>query len=353
MSNIQNTNWSFQDNFTWGNNYPQCLAKNQSPININSEQTQLCKSFCDFNTYYKTSECYINYKNNLITIKYSSGSYLEYQNILYELREITIHTPSLHSIDNSKYDLELCLIHKISNDNKGTKNKDTPDGIILCRLLEEGPHYGKIEQFINQFINEIPKETISYDKLINVSNDWSANNILPENKSFFMYDGSLPFPPCNTNYKIIVYEDIGRIGRTNLEIFKLNIGENIRSIQDMGKRVVMYKPYYGESNQTIIEVNDNKFLKCEKKIESDLLESTTSALAQTEQTIIDEGINPETKNILKQLVLFTILLFILVIAIIFVVYLFRNNFAQKLIIAFGPDFNYFRPYLAQWSMCSR
>ena len=27
-------------------------------------------------------------------------------NILYELKEITIHTPSLHSIDNQKYDLE-------------------------------------------------------------------------------------------------------------------------------------------------------------------------------------------------------------------------------------------------------
>ena len=37
-----------------------------------------------------------------------------------------------------------------------------------------------IKEFVNQFINEIPRETISYDKQINVSNDWSVNNLLPE-----------------------------------------------------------------------------------------------------------------------------------------------------------------------------
>ena len=45
----------------------------------------------------------------------------------------------------------------------------------------------------------------------------------PENKSFFMYDGSLPYPPCDTNFKIIIYEDIGTIGRTNLDILKHNM----------------------------------------------------------------------------------------------------------------------------------
>ena len=32
-----------------------------------------------------------------------------------------------------------------------------------------------------------------------------------------MYDGSLPFPPCNEKYKVFVFEEIGNIGSTNLE----------------------------------------------------------------------------------------------------------------------------------------
>ena len=110
--------WKFTDNFSWGNNFPQCNSKNQSPININTELTQLCKLLCNFEIYYKSSKCFVNYKNNLVTLKYSDGSYLEYDNILYELSEITIHTPTLHSIDNTKYDLEICLIHKLSSNNK-------------------------------------------------------------------------------------------------------------------------------------------------------------------------------------------------------------------------------------------
>ena len=35
-----------------------------------------------------------------------------------------------------------------------------------------------------------------------------------------MYDGSLPFPPCNEKYKVFVFEEIGNIGSTNLELLK-------------------------------------------------------------------------------------------------------------------------------------
>ena len=44
--------------------------------------------------------------------------------------------------------------------------------------------------------------------------------IIPDNKSFFMYNGSLPFPPCTNNFKVFVYEDIGSIGETNIKLFK-------------------------------------------------------------------------------------------------------------------------------------
>ena len=98
--------------------------------------------------------------------------------------------------------MEVCLIHKLSSDNKTTTTADSPNGIMLCRLFESGPHYGSAETFINQIINELPKEPIDYDKEIEVSDTWGANMLMPENKSFYMYDGSLPFPPCDTNYKV-------------------------------------------------------------------------------------------------------------------------------------------------------
>ena len=137
--NKTNDKWSFSDSFTWSNTYPRCSSSDtnaQSPINIDTDITQHCKTLCNFKTHYKASKCFVNYNNNLIRLKYSSGSYLEYQNILYELKEITIHTPSLHSFDNYKYDLEICLIHTLSSNNRTTTTSDTPNGIILSRLYE-------------------------------------------------------------------------------------------------------------------------------------------------------------------------------------------------------------------------
>jgi carbonic anhydrase len=342
--------WTFSESFAWTG---QCLAPNQSPININTDPDviQICKSLCDFKLYYKPSKCFVNYKNNLVRLKYSSGSYLEFNNILYELTEITIHVPTLHNIDNSKYDLEICMIHKLSNDNKTTTTSETPNGIILCRLFEAGPHHGNPEQFINQFINEIPNETIDFNKEISVSKDWGVNMLIPENKSYYIYDGSLPFPPCDTNYKVIVYEDIGSIGETNLEIFKLNIGENIRITQDIGDRVVMYKPYYKKNTESKIGISDNKYLKCAKNPLSELLVKPIGTEPVTE-TISDEGVSTTTKHYMKQIILLIIIILLFINAWIFVKYLFGNfKLHTLLILLVGRD--YIEASLPSWASCNR
>ena len=66
---------------------------------INTETTQLCNTLCDFHLHYKPSKCKVNFKNNQVIIKYDRGSYLEYMNIMYELKEIQIYVPTLHSIE--------------------------------------------------------------------------------------------------------------------------------------------------------------------------------------------------------------------------------------------------------------
>ena len=106
-------------------------------------------------------------------------------------------------------------------------------------------------------------EDIKYEKEIDVSGKWGASMLIPTIKSFYMYDGSLPFPPCDTNYKVIVYEDIGTIGRTNIERIKLNLGENIRNIQPINNRIVFYKiDYKNKKNKNTIVESKNKYLKC-------------------------------------------------------------------------------------------
>ena len=346
--------WSFSESFIWSNKYPQCGAKNQSPININTDNVQMCKTLCDFSLHYKPSKCRIVYNNNLVKINYDTGSYLEYKNILYELKEINIHVPTLHSIDNSKYDLEVSFIHNLSSENTTNTNSSTPTGIILTRLYESGPHYGGTETFINQIINDIPKEQSDFETEISVSEDWGAELCLPENRSYFMYDGSLPYPPCDTNYKVIVFEDIGNIGRTNLEILKLNIGSNVREVQEIGNRMIMYKAYYKDEEKKNILKNsvkvDDKFLKCKKNPIAELIPKVEEIIKTTMTVTV--GLDDETKLFLKQLFLALILIFILATAFVFVKYLFNHFMAQKILIMLIGN-QYLEGWIEKWDNCTR
>ena len=321
----QDKKWSFADSYVWSNSFPRCMAKNQSPIDINTGNVQLCNTLCDFSLHYKPGTCKVNFKNNQVIIKYGSGSFLEYKHILYELKEIHVHVPTLHTIDGSKFDLELLFIHTISDNNTVSKKSDTPNGVILSRLYESGPHHGGTESFLNQFINEVPKETSQFDVEVNVSEDWSALMCQPKNRSFYMYDGSLPYPPCDTNYKVIVYEDIGTIGRTNLDIFKHNIGNNTRAIQDKGDRTIMYKPFYIDTDEIDENEIENKYLKCKKNTVLDYIETpnTTTEVEESEEP--DTGLGSETISTINNVYLGLILLLLIIASYYFIKFLFVNK----------------------------
>ena len=198
--------WAYDESFLWGNNFPQCSNLKQSPINLDTDNLKECRTMCNITHRFKSTKCFVQYKNKTITLRPSSGSFTEYESTLYELKEISIHTPSLHSIDGQKFDLEICLIHKLSD------NSSQNAGLMVCCMFERGPHHGKPEQFISQIINDIPADPIDYDKEVNVSDLWSASMLIPESSGYFSYDGSLPYPPCQEGYKVFVYEKIGNIG---------------------------------------------------------------------------------------------------------------------------------------------
>ena len=339
-------NWSFNESFIWRNYYPECSNNNQSPINIDTELIKYCKTLCKFDTIYKPSKCFVNYNNNLIRIKYESGSYLKYQDVLYELSEITIHTPSLHSIDGEKYDCEICMIHKLSD------NSSDINGIILSRMFQRGPHYGKPEQFINQIINEIPIESIDYDKEIKVSDKWGANMLLPKNKSFFMYDGSLPFPPCNEKYKVLIYEDIGSLGVTNIDTLKINLGSNVRPIQNLNNRDIFYTPITGpEKKEQMESVSNNRYLKCEKR---EILDQTLTTKPTMTQVIREDyGLPKNILDKLKQVSLLVITILMLATSYYLVKYLFKHFYLQRLLRAIGGNKVISDAVWKEWQNCQK
>lgn len=325
-------NWSFNDTKEWERvSQWFCTSTEQSPINIITDTAIQCKALCDIEFKYKPSKCRVNFKNNLIRFSVDKGSYAIFKGVSYALTEITIHTPSMHNIDDEVYDMEILLIHELSSDQDNNFNKlvddtteksDTDEnGIIVSRLFKKGAHHGEPERFISEVINELPSEAINYNKEISVSNDWGASLILPEKKGFYMYNGSKPFPPCTEKYVVVVLEDIGIIGETTTDIIFKHVGRNIRPLKPIYNREIFYNT--GIKTKLTLGTNTaltDKYLKCVKT------KRDKPKTVLPEPVIEDSkyGFSDKLKKILKNIFFPLTIINLFVVAIFFTKYLFNE-----------------------------
>ena len=69
-------------------------GKYQSPIDIKSNNTIRCGALCDLTFYYRTSKANIINADKRILLDYDTGSYVMYNNEVYELDKISFSVPA-------------------------------------------------------------------------------------------------------------------------------------------------------------------------------------------------------------------------------------------------------------------
>lgn len=295
--------WAYSDSINWKKDYPDANGKNQSPININKSEVQDCDILCDINLSYKPSNCILTVKNRTPLVYFSSGSIIEHiatKDIL-SLKAMTIHTPSLHSINGVKYDMEIVLYHKVSGNLDKKSQNYVPGGTAISLLFEKGNDHGKQNNFLNSFIYKIPNDIDSIDKNIevDVGDNWGPEMLLPEIKSYYYYEGSLPFPPAEEGWKWIIFEEIQQVSSHILDVLNLGFLNNIRTLKPLNTRKVSYN-----SNIDINTVED-----IEKKTEGILTSDTQVSINESSSMLQDINESTFDKTFVK--ILITILLILL------------------------------------------
>jgi carbonic anhydrase len=246
--------WTYTQDFRWNKTAPDCAGTEQSPINIDTEGDNIkqCSIMCELVPYFHPGNCRVNFnKHNEIIIDYKPKldkngkatkiSSVTFNGANHQVAAVRIFCPSMHRIDGQQFDMEIMIqcdsgvSPEMGNLSSGAR------GVLLCKLLNKSDNeYGTDESFFNEFIHKIPGFSSDNYVDVPVSDSWGIQNILPINDSFFMYDGSLPRPPCSEKYTVIVYEEVGNIGQTNYNLFKKYAIDNSRTIQPIGTRSVFY-----------------------------------------------------------------------------------------------------------------
>ena len=174
---------------------------------------------------------------------------------------------------------ELKNKKSINNTDTNSKNiKIGPEqgkkGVIVSLLYRVGDDNGAPNNFFSQIINKIPlqaeKPEDAKEIEVPVDPNWGANLLLPKNKAFYSYGGSLPMPPCEENWYWIVFEEIGQISRVYFETLNIGFRNNIRSIQKFNfkERKITYNnnPKFDKENEIAVAKMEKTIKKYQKEI---------------------------------------------------------------------------------------
>ena len=243
--------WAFDRDEDWVKRYANCKKKSPrtSPLNIDYNNLSMCSSLCRLSIKYEPTTCSISMVNNIPTVTFKPNCLLKFQNNFYYLRKMTLHYTSMHTINNGYADMEILLYHNSNPVN------DSDGGVILSILLKKGSDFSRPSVFLNEFINRMPSNELSIEQDIDVSSTWCPDQLFPDSKSFFYYDGALPYPPCDPKWTFIIFEEINIVSLNIIDTLKYIIGpgnKNIRPIQ----RTPPNTTIYNNSNSSFDGVQD-------------------------------------------------------------------------------------------------
>ncbi|MDH5445329.1 MAG: carbonic anhydrase family protein [Gammaproteobacteria bacterium] len=223
------TTWGYGDEIgpeNWGDLSPDFhLCKKgsrQSPVDITeTQQVKLGKIQFKYN-----SRPYnIVNSGHTVQVNMLNGSSIKLDGKLYWLKQFHFHTPSEHLIDGKPADMAVHFVHK-ARDGK----------IAVVAVLMDGCFENKT---IRQLWKKIPRKPGSKKKISKKSAKWiNVKSLIPSNRAYYQYMGSLTTPPCTEEVTWIVMRNSTPVSRDQLKVFSDLFGNNARPVQNKNYRVI-------------------------------------------------------------------------------------------------------------------
>lgn len=151
-----------------------------------------------------------------------SGGSLTVTGKTYELLQFHFHRPSEEKVAGKRYDMVAHLVHK----------SDEGQLAVIAVLMERGQE----NPVIQTLWNNMPLE-----KNVTVTPPAASvdlSGLLPKNRSYFTYMGSLTTPPCTEGVLWIVLKEPVQISQEQFDIFGRLYRNNARPIQSAGDRLI-------------------------------------------------------------------------------------------------------------------
>lgn len=190
----------------------------QSPINI-AQFVQ--EALPPLGGVYVPSPLEVLNNGHTVQVNFAAGSGFKAYGKDFELVQAHFHTPSEHYVDGAPYPMEVHFVHKAADGTLG----------VIGGMMKVGAHNPVIEGIWHNVPAAGEVKTVDTVKI-------NASDLMPSDKSYYAYDGSLTTPPCSEGVKWHVFKEPIELSAAQLRAFQAVFPVNARPIQDLGERRV-------------------------------------------------------------------------------------------------------------------
>ena len=208
----------------WANldsSYAACaVGKMQSPIDIKGAKKA---DLLALNFSYHTVPLSIIDNGHTIQVNYAPGSTLTVGEKLYTLKQFHFHHPSEEHVNGKDFPLVAHLVHA-----------DAEGHLAVVAVLFE---LGNANSLVDTLWKNVPSEKEKPQDIPSVS--IRAEDLLPNERSYFSYAGSLTTPPCSERVSWYVLNSYATISPQQLAAFAKMYPRNARPIQPSNGREIL------------------------------------------------------------------------------------------------------------------
>lgn len=206
----------------WGQLLPewkQCaVGTRQSPIDIR-DTIRVDQEAIRFD--YRASRFSVVDTGHTIQVNVSPGNFIEIMGRRFELQQFHFHRPSEERINGRQYDMVVHLLHK-----------DADGRLAMIAVLLER---GQDQPLVQTVWNYLPLERgEGYDAPVSID----LNQLLPKDRAYFTYMGSLTTPPCSEGVLWMVFRQPVQVSSQQISIFSRLYPMNARPLQAAGGRLI-------------------------------------------------------------------------------------------------------------------
>jgi carbonic anhydrase len=195
-------------------------GKEQSPIDIHGASEQEPLPPIAFN--YAASPAEIVNNGHTIQVNLQSGGTIKLASGEYKLVQFHFHAPSEEKIAGKNYPLVAHLVHR------------TDDGklAVVAVLFKEGK---KDNPALAEIFEAMPSQE---NGKVALGADFNPADLLPSDRSYYSFIGSLTTPPCSEGVQWQVLKSPAEVSAAQLKTFRKLYRHNARPVQPLNGRVI-------------------------------------------------------------------------------------------------------------------